>query len=152
MNTETLTNLESLVNRALTSYPGEEARIRRGTALVPSTVLCPNGEAIILSNAHRWTVSGLRCVCPDAALNHAVSGRCKHVWAAALARKLAEMPAEPPLRTLRFFGSVGHDNGEVVVREDGHIEFFAYDEAGIPASEARIIAYHEVALGGRILE
>lgn len=84
------TALRTLAGQARSRYAGEAARIDRGLvlALNQAVTLLPTGGALVQSQSEAeivYTVQHGQCDCPDA--SRAPEGRCKHRWAACLARK-----------------------------------------------------------------
>lgn len=115
--------------RAKAAYPAERCRIERGVGIVLShgVDILPTGIALVQSQSQpgvQYTVNG-RCGCPDE--QRAPGGRCKHMWAKALAKRAHEACAHPgvPITTLRHgYHMASGEEGHARILSDGRVAFY----------------------------
>jgi hypothetical protein len=128
--------LEAVIARALTAYPAEEARIRRGAEIVQrGGVRIVPGQPCKIGIYHTYPqIAGKACPCPDSALGHAAGHRCKHRWALTLWQRLQTGTVTqqvPALRELLFYATWrNYCQGVARIREDGACWFEAEEGSG----------------------
>lgn len=129
--------LAQLVEQAKAAYPTAEdsARIHRGAALVErgDVTFAEDGTCTVTSNCHAYPVNG-HCVCPDAHKPE-VQGRCKHLYAKTLAKRLAQAKVDAALNSRQFYASLCREPGQpqlhgvVTAWRDGRVFFQEHDSS-----------------------
>lgn len=123
--------LLALVQRAVSSYPSEEARIRRGAEIVERDGVRVREDGVYeVGIYHRYPVNG-HCPCPDSALGHAPEGHCKHSWSKTFYRKL-HAAAAPVVRTKTYVACLDDCVGIATFSEAGYVSFAPYDATLAP--------------------